>query len=79
MNVLLGAAQQKLSLVLNKNVTAAETQSYVQSKLATSICSTAEKYCIGPELKQYDNANQCYNYLTNVTRFGEAYELGASL
>lgn len=77
MDTLLGVAQQQLSIKSSKNVTAAETQTYVQSKLATSICSTAEKYCVGPALQQYYSATQCYDYLTTVTRFGEAYELGA--
>ncbi len=75
-DVLLGAAQQELSLATGKNVTLTETLGYVQSKLATSICSTAQKYCVGPALQQYSNATSCYNYLTTATRFGEAYELG---
>lgn len=75
-DVLLGLAMQKLSLAVGKNVTLAETVTYVQTKLATSICSTAEKYCVGPALQQYQNVTSCYNYLTTVTRFGEAYELG---
>ena len=77
MDILLGVAQQQLSIKSAKNVTAAETQAFVQDKLATSICSTAEKYCVGPALKQYDSTTQCHTYLTTVTRFGEAYELGA--
>ena len=77
MDTLLGVAQTQLSTQSNKNVTAAETQTYIQSKLATSICSTAQTYCVGPALQQYTSATECYNYLTTVTRFGEAYELGA--
>ena len=77
-DVLLGAAQQELSLTTGKNVTLTETLSYVQSKLATSICSTAQEYCVGSALQQYSNATSCYNYLTTATRFGEAYELGMS-
>lgn len=34
---------KKLSFVLDRGVTLAETQTYIQSKLATGICSTAEK------------------------------------
>ena len=77
-DTLLQTASQKLSAVQGKNVSLPETVSYVQSKLATSICSTAQKYCVGPELHQYDSAAQCYNFLTVQTRFGEAYELGKS-
>ena len=73
---LLQSASQGLTLTEGKNVSIAETISYVQSKLATSICSTAETYCVGPALIQYQNTTQCYNFLTNQTRFGEAYELG---
>ena len=75
-DTLLATASQQLSAVEHKPVSLPDTVSYVQSKLATSICSTAEKYCVGPALKQYESAAQCYSYLTNQTRFGEAYELG---
>ena len=73
---LLQLVSQKLSSAERKTVSTAETIDYVQSKLATSICTTAEQYCVGPKLKQYQNATQCYNYLTKETRFGQAYELG---
>ena len=75
-DTLLGYAAQKLSEVEGKNVTVTEAVTYVQSKLATSICSTAQKYCVGPDLVQYQNSTQCYSFLTKQTRFGEAYELG---
>lgn len=74
-DTLLGTAQSQLSAAEGKNVTLADTTTYIQSKLATSICSTAQEYCVG-SLQQYQNVTQCYNYLTNVTRFGAAYELG---
>lgn len=74
--ILVQAAQQQLSVVEAKNVSLAETTSYIQSKLATSICSTAEQYCVGPSLVQYQSTSQCYDFLTQQTRFGEAYELG---
>ena len=73
---LLGTATQQLSVVEGKNVTLADTVSYIQNKLAISICSTAQQYCVGPALQQYQNTTQCYTYLTQQTRFGEAYELG---
>lgn len=76
---LLQTASQKLSAAEGKEVSIADTVSYIQSKLATSICSTAQMYCIGPQLQQYQNTTQCYNYLTKQTRFGEAYELGTYL
>ena len=75
-DVLLQTATQRLSAAEGKNVTLADTVLYVQAKLATSICSTAQQYCLGPKLQQYQNFTQCYNYLTKQTRFGEAYELG---
>ena len=78
-DTLLGQAQQQLSLSSGKNVTMAQTYAYVQSQLATSICTTAQKYCVGPELQQYENAASCYNFLTKETRFGESFELGKSL
>ena len=49
-DTLLGVAQTQLSTQSNKNVTAAETQTYIQSKLATSICSTKPS---SREKKQY--------------------------
>ena len=77
-DTLLQTAAKELSYVEGKNVSQADTVSYVQSKLATSICTTAQKYCIGDGNKQYEDATQCYNYLTEETRFGAAYELGMS-
>ena len=73
---LLETASQKLSQAEGKTVSLTETAGYVQSKLATSICSTAQKYCVGPQLMQYQNASQCYDFLTKQTRLGDAYELG---
>ena len=73
--VLLQQASEELSLLDGQNVSIAQTMTYAQDKLATSICGTAQKYCIGT-LQQYDNAASCYNYLTTVVPFGQAYELG---
>ena len=78
-DTLIGKAQQQLSLSSGKNVTLAQTYAYVQSQLATSICTTAQEYCVGPELQQYKDATSCYNFLTKETRMGEAFELGKSL
>lgn len=75
-DLLLTTASHQLSAIEHKPVTVPDTVAFVQSKLATSICSTAQKYCLGPQLQQYQNMTQCYNFLTNQTRFGEAYELG---
>ena len=77
-DTLLQTAAKELSYVEGKNVSQADTVSYVQSKLATSICTTAQKYCVGYGNKQYEDATQCYDYLTKETRFGAAYELGMS-
>lgn len=76
LDTLMGQVQQQLSLLSGKNVTLAQTTEYVQSKLATSICTTAQEYCVGPELQQYENATSCYNFLTKEIRLGESYELG---
>ena len=77
-DTLVGQAQQQLSSS-GTNVTTAQTIAYIQEKLATSICATAQEYCVGPSLQQYENATSCYNFLTQETRFGEAYELGKLL
>ena len=74
-----GRAQTQLSLDSGTNVTMAQTIAYIQEQLATSICTTAEKYCVGPALQQYENATSCYDFLTKKTRYGEAYELGKLL
>lgn len=73
--IMMEVAQQELSKVEGKNISIDATMVYAQSKVAKSICSTAQQYCVGV-LQQYENASECYEYLTNVTRFGEAYELG---
>lgn len=78
-DILLQTASKELSFVENKLVSIADTQTYIQRKLATSICATAQKYCVGPALQQYQNATACYEFLTTKTRFGEAYELGMPL
>jgi hypothetical protein len=44
-------------------------------KLATSICTTATKFCNGTNL-QYQNQTACENHLVNQTRFGEGWEWG---
>lgn len=75
-DILFQTASKELSFVENKLVSIADTQTYVQRKLATSICATAQRYCLGPTLQQYQNATACYEFLTTKTRFGEAYELG---
>ena len=75
-DTLLQTASKELSFVESKFVSIAETQTYVQRKLATSICGTAQKYCVGPALQQYQNETACYEFLTTETRFGEAHELG---
>ncbi|KAL9076298.1 MAG: hypothetical protein Q9161_001014 [Pseudevernia consocians] len=74
-DILLGLTMDKLSVAVGKNLTLAETMTYVQTKLATSICSVADKYCVGPVPQQYQNITSCYDYLTTITRFEEAYEL----
>lgn len=75
-DTLFQAAAKELSHVEHKNVSQADALSYVQSKLATSICTTAQKYCVGYQNKQYESVTQCYDFLTKETRFGEAFELG---
>ncbi|KAK3113687.1 hypothetical protein LTR53_008776 [Teratosphaeriaceae sp. CCFEE 6253] len=48
---------------------------YLTDALAKSVCNTAQTYCTGGNL-QYTNSTSCYNTLTQVIRFGTAYELG---
>jgi hypothetical protein len=47
----------------------------LHEKLATSICTTATKFCNGTNL-QYQNQTACENHLVNETRFGEGWEWG---
>jgi hypothetical protein len=44
-------------------------------RLADTICQTHEDNCKG-ENQQYENRDACMDFLTNKTRFGQAYELG---
>ncbi|KUJ14844.1 uncharacterized protein LY89DRAFT_686477 [Mollisia scopiformis] len=60
---------------LLNTTTAAATQTALTEGLAQSICATSTQYCNGTNL-QYANSTQCYEYLTEEVRFGEAYELG---
>ncbi|KAL8835229.1 MAG: hypothetical protein Q9170_003391 [Blastenia crenularia] len=46
--------------------------------IAKSICQTSQTYCVGGNA-QYQNAQECFAYLTGKIRFGEAYELGMLL
>ena len=78
-DTLMDHVQQQLSISSGKNVTLAQTYAFAQSQLATSICTTAQEYCVGPELQQYENATSCYDFLTKEIRLGESYELGKSL
>jgi len=48
---------------------------YLTDALAKSVCNTAQTYCTGGN-QQYTNMTSCYNTLTQVIRFGTAYELG---
>ena len=57
------------------NKSSEETVAFAQHSLADSICGTATKYCTGTDV-QYDNKEDCMNFLTKEIRFGEAYELG---
>ncbi|KAG9243982.1 hypothetical protein BJ878DRAFT_95672 [Calycina marina] len=43
--------------------------------VAQGVCSTHQMYCTGGNT-QYADFNACLSYLTNATRFGQAYELG---
>ncbi|KAF4172205.1 hypothetical protein CNMCM8694_006434 [Aspergillus lentulus] len=44
-------------------------------QLADTICQTHEDNCKG-ENQQYESRDACMDFLTNKTRFGQAYELG---
>lgn len=55
--------------------TPAEVETKLASSLATSICGVAQTYCVGAN-QQYNSTTECYNFLTEEVRFGEAFELG---
>jgi len=55
--------------------TTAETQAAVHSKLAQSICKTAQTNCVGDN-QQYDSMEECYHHLTTQTPFGQAHQMG---
>lgn len=67
---LLGVGQELLHL----NSTAA-VQQIVQQKLAASICTTAQTYCVGDN-QQYNSTADCFDFLANTTPFGQAYQMG---
>lgn len=50
--------------------------SYLTDALATSICTTTQRYCTGNNV-QYGSFDECHATLTEGKRFGKAYELGA--
>ena len=52
--IILEYAKQELSNIEGKNVSIDATTIYARTKVATSICSTAQKYCVGV-LQQYQN------------------------
>jgi len=54
---------------------AADLTPILHSKLATSICDTATKFCNGTNL-QYESQSACEDHLFNQTRFGEGWEWG---
>ena len=57
------------------NITQEETVKLATTKLASSICDTAQRFCNGTNL-QYEGQEQCQEYLTKEVRFGKPYELG---
>lgn len=57
------------------NLSAANLTPILHSKLATSICDTATKFCNGTNL-QYESQETCEDHLFNQTRFGEGWEWG---
>ena len=65
----------KLAMPLLKVNSTSAVVEEVSLLLASSICSTAQKYCFGTN-KQYDTLDACNKFLTKDVRFGQAYELG---
>ncbi|KAF2405160.1 hypothetical protein EJ06DRAFT_525706 [Trichodelitschia bisporula] len=64
-----------LAMPLLGTTTPQQTITILQPLIATGICRTHTEYCTG-ENQQYDNATDCFNFLSAKTRFGTAYELG---
>lgn len=52
-----------------------EVVDHVSQILAQTICKTHEENCHGED-QQYDNMEQCLDFLLNKTRFGHPFELG---
>lgn len=48
-----------------------------QNLIAAGICNTHQTYCNGSNI-QYESRDACMGLLTNQTRFGQPYELGAN-
>ena len=47
----------------------------LRSGIITEICATASQYCVG-SLQQYQNSDECFEFLLKNIRFGKAYEFG---
>ena len=54
---------------------AAAFQGLVAQKLANSICGIAQGSCNGTN-QQYGSKDECMDFLTKQTRFGQTYEMG---
>lgn len=56
--------------------TPAGAVAYFRNAIATSICTTSQQYCAGPNA-QYADFAACHRTLAADKRFGASYELGA--
>jgi hypothetical protein len=52
-----------------------KAQAGAQDAIAKSVCKTHDTYCKGDNV-QYASNQECYDFLTKETRFGESFELG---
>ncbi|PSN58880.1 hypothetical protein BS50DRAFT_580384 [Corynespora cassiicola Philippines] len=53
----------------------ATAQSKAARAMANSICNAHTAHCTGPH-QQYESPSECLDFLTNVIRVGESFELG---
>ncbi|KAJ5462458.1 hypothetical protein N7530_010663 [Penicillium desertorum] len=52
-----------------------KAKALVANLLASSLCQTHQTYCNGTN-QQYSSPAECFDFLTQSVRFGQAYELG---
>lgn len=68
-STLLGIAAQRFN-----TSTVADTQARIAGIVAETVCESSMQYC--GDYEHYESQEQCVEYLTKETRFGQPFELG---